>query len=251
MAVQDNLTSDAKGLEVSSAEKRRRLADKVRFRSSKVNSLRGDHHSDEESNEEVQESETPDLKRQLKDRHLQMIAIGQYLIFYGGGGTTRKKSLIACRRNNWNRSVYQQWNGHRARWSSRGSDRIHLCRDDRLLGDDLAGRSCDVHPHRGRLHLVYNTTGRSQSGICHGMDLLVQLGFDIRGGIDGLRDDHPILGRGLVDCYLHRGVLGVHHADQLPARRLLRRARVLVLGHQGANCAWFHDLRHLHRCRRR
>ncbi|EAL86439.1 hypothetical protein KXW98_006498 [Aspergillus fumigatus] len=76
MAVQDNLTSDAKGLEVSSAEKRRRLADKVRFRSSKVNSLRGDHHSDEESNEEVQESETPDLKRQLKDRHLQMIAIG-------------------------------------------------------------------------------------------------------------------------------------------------------------------------------
>lgn len=91
MAVQDNLTSDAKGLEVSSAEKRRRLADKVRFRSSKVNSLRGDHHSDEESNEEVQESETPDLKRQLKDRHLQMIAIGQYLIFYGGGGTTRKK----------------------------------------------------------------------------------------------------------------------------------------------------------------
>jgi hypothetical protein len=84
MAVQDNMTSDAKGLEVSSAEKRRRLADKVRFRSNKVNSLRGDHHhSDEESNEEVQESETPDLKRQLKDRHLQMIAIGQYLILHG------------------------------------------------------------------------------------------------------------------------------------------------------------------------
>jgi hypothetical protein len=83
MAVQDNMTSDAKGLEASSAEKRRRLADKVRFRSNKVHSLRGDHHSDEESNEEVQESETPDLKRQLKDRHLQMIAIGQYLILCG------------------------------------------------------------------------------------------------------------------------------------------------------------------------
>lgn len=76
MALHDEMT-DAKGLEVSSAEKRRRLTDKVRFRANNVNALRGDHHSDEESNEEIQESETPDLKRQLKDRHLQMIAIGQ------------------------------------------------------------------------------------------------------------------------------------------------------------------------------
>jgi amino acid transporter len=71
----DEMT-DAKGLEVSSAEQRRRLTDKVRFRNN-VNALRGEHHSDEESNEEIQESEMPDLKRQLKDRHLQMIAIGQ------------------------------------------------------------------------------------------------------------------------------------------------------------------------------
>ena len=92
--------------------------------------------------------EAPELKRKLKARHLQMIAIGMPRPFLFD------LLLIQYR---W---YYRDGSLHRQRWSncqvraSRSTHRICLCRNDCILSDEFLGRIGNIHHHLWSLHFL-------------------------------------------------------------------------------------------------
>jgi hypothetical protein len=76
----------------------------------------------------------PTLKRKLKSRHLQMIAIGKFTVL-----SMYKASFSSSnRRYNWYWSIHLQWRGTSARWPYWRTHRIYFHRHYCLFGHDVS-----------------------------------------------------------------------------------------------------------------
>lgn len=156
-----------------------------------LGSQQADSASDEGHDAEKQAiSERPELKRKLKSRHLQMIAIGMPLHRHSSASSFDTNSL---RWHNRHRSL------HRERWSnrqirtSRSAHRLHLRGHHRVFSHDFAGRNGDLHSHFWSIHELRSSLHRSEFRVFHGLDLLVFLGHYLCFGTHRHWSYHPVL----------------------------------------------------------
>ncbi|CRK30706.1 hypothetical protein BN1708_018541, partial [Verticillium longisporum] len=129
--------------------------------------------------------------------------------------------------------------------------RLCLHRRRRLLRHDVARRDGHLHPRRRLLHGLRLALLRPLARLRHGLDLLVLLVRHLCARALRRRPHHPVLELVPQRRHLHRRLLGRLHRHQLHARPLVRRARDVVLLHQGRHHCRLDPLRRVRQRRRR